>query len=48
MELFLQLPELQSKNFFNQMSLTLTSLKLVLKAGNGIIQTENGIISPTS
>ena len=49
MELFLLLPDLQSKTYFTKdLSLLPRILKMVLKTGNGIIQTGNGIISPIS
>ena len=49
MELFLLLPDLQSKNFFYKKFLTFQNeSKTDLKTGNGIIQTGNGIISPFS
>ena len=49
MELFLLLPDLQSKNFFYKKFVTFkTNPKLVLETGNRIIQTGNGIITPTS
>ena len=49
MELFLLLPELQSKNFFYKMFLNfIKEFKAGLKTGNGIFQTGNGIIAPTS
>ena len=47
MELFLLLPDLQSKNFFyKKFSFIPRSSKLIFKTGNGIIQTGNGIIYP--
>ena len=46
-ELFLLLPELQTKSFFYKMCPN-SSLKLVFKTGNGIIKTGKRIVFPTS
>jgi hypothetical protein len=45
MELFLVLPVIISKNFFNKsLSIWSDDSKIVLETGNGIIYTGNGII----
>ena len=49
MELFLPLPGLWSKTSFTKcLSFVPSGSKLIFKTGNRIIQTGNGIISPTS
>ena len=49
MELFILLPDLQSKNFFyKRFVITSKDSIIVLKTENRIIQTGNGIISSTS
>jgi hypothetical protein len=48
-ELFLPVPVIRSKNFFNKsIPICFNDSKMVYGTGNGIILTGNGIISPLS